>query len=114
MTEDEATQVLALFTAAHPKVTLTPTTVQVWFQAALSKTDFELGRRIALDLVAAERGFPTPAAFNAWKRRLKEQDDMRKRPAPEEPTLLPTDEAHRVLDEMRVKLGRPPRHGGAA
>lgn len=116
MNADETARIMSMFTAAHPKVQLTPQTVQVWHEAALGHCDFELGARIAIELISkpSDRGdFPTPAQFNEAKRRTLQRDQMRRNPLSAEPDAdetepgqLPSREAREWFEEMRAKLGR--------
>lgn len=111
MTEEQATKILGVFSAAHPKVTLTPAMVDIWFQAALATTKFSDGMALALDLVATDPQFPTPASFNAAKRVRKDRERMQDQKDPEPMVEIPPAEAHRQIDNWREKLGYPRRHG---
>lgn len=112
MNKDDASRVMAILASAYPRVQLLPATVQIWYDAALSRCDAELGLRCAMDLVAepSSKGeFPSPAQFNAI-RRLHERRFAP--PTPEEQeqnSRLPDDKAQEWFDKMREALGQPPK-----
>lgn len=113
MTREEAAKVMAVFAGAFPRVDLTPETVNVWFDASLERCDFELGLKLALDLIGnparADKGFPRPADFNEALRIHRLHESMRHRPPelpPEPKTEAEKAKAH--IDEARRLLGVKP------
>lgn len=71
MTKEQAAEIMGLFTATFPTVTISETTMKVWWESAFSGVDYELGQQCALDLLAKDAvAFPTPAAFNGRKNEI--------------------------------------------
>ena len=108
MTRDEAIDVLKILTTAHPKITLTEHAISIWYECTLRTMDHTLGRKIALDCVAEIPEFPTPAAYNAIRRRHFAALAPKPKPAePEEWQQLPSEKARAEFDKLRETLGWP-------
>ena len=102
MTKDEAERVLRILRAAWPNVALLPGTFQVWWESALSDCDFELGQRIALDLCATVKEFPSPAIFKGRRRELARAElQLVTTKEPEEIPQLPNEDAQAYFDAWK-------------
>lgn len=104
MTKDEAARVMRLICRPY-NVAIDDALLQVWWDAALERSDYDTGLSVARDLVKHNTFMPRPAEFNTLMRRRT--DPMRDSIAAIGPgdSWKPNRElAARMLGEMRATV----------
>lgn len=78
VTKDEAARVLAQLAGSFPNTPVAADTSEAWFNSALRDVPFPIGAAAMVQLCRTAERFPTPAAFNATVRTIRERQEAAK------------------------------------
>lgn len=111
MTRQEAAKILAALASGWPGVTIASDQAEVWFHAALTDIDFEVGLEAVMHLIGTEERFPSIARFNA-ARRMKARRSAEDEPRHALEVGVPLSTGSRMAKIARLINAETPGWGG--